>query len=575
MRNFLRDIKISTKISVLVGLSVLSMASVVGIALRQTNTVGQEVEALAKEDITLLERLNNITFHELRQLLHLERAIQFGRRMAQDEAAKDKFEIERKNFLSHGQMITQEIDESRAFVERMAKKYQTTHRREKRILQVDYVLRTIDKEHADYQFLAERALNQLSQGKLADAEPVIQKITEQCKEKEHFRLDKSLESLKLAVKGFAEDSIVRTEDNKQSAVIHMLLVSALILLLSISLGIFVSHRIRKSLRVAVNIAERITAGDRNVEIEAPVKDETGLLLQAMKTMSFSIGQAEESLKQQASELAQSNSALQKEIAERKKAEQELERLNKDLESTVHELNRSNKELQGFAHIIAHDLKAPLRGIATLADWISTDYSGKLDARGKEQIELLKGRTKRMSEFIDGILRYSEIGRVAHDRTELDLNTLITELIVQIAPPQNIEITIENELPIVICERILLMRVFQNLLNNAVRYMDKPQGQVRVGCVEEDSFWRFSVADNGLGIEERHFEKIFQLFQTLSPRDKNESVGIGLTIAKKIVELYEGRIWVESKLGEGSTFFFTLPKQEMGIKNEKRQASIIS
>jgi signal transduction histidine kinase len=116
-------------------------------------------------------------------------------------------------------------------------------------------------------------------------------------------------------------------------------------------------------------------------------------------------------------------------------------------------------------------------------------------------------------------------------------------------------------------------VFQYLLGNAVKYMDKPQGQIKVGCVENDGFWRFRVADNGPGIEEKHFERIFQMFQTLAPRDKVESAGVGLTVAKKIVELYGGRIWVESKLGEGSTFLFTLPKQESRVRDAKLESNI--
>jgi signal transduction histidine kinase len=120
-----------------------------------------------------------------------------------------------------------------------------------------------------------------------------------------------------------------------------------------------------------------------------------------------------------------------------------------------------------------------------------------------------------------------------------------------------------------------MQVFQNLLSNAIKYMDKPQGQIVVGCVEEDGFWKFSVSDNGPGIEEAHYERIFQIFQTLAPRDEVESTGVGLSVVKKIVELYGGKIWVESKLGEGCTFFFTLPKQEieMGLKDAKLEANI--
>jgi signal transduction histidine kinase len=118
-----------------------------------------------------------------------------------------------------------------------------------------------------------------------------------------------------------------------------------------------------------------------------------------------------------------------------------------------------------------------------------------------------------------------------------------------------------------------MQVFQNLLSNAIKYMDKPQGWIKIGCVEQDGFWKFSVADNGPGIEEKHFEKIFKIFQALPTSPDFEGTGIGLTVAKKIVELYDGKIWVESKVGEGSTFFFTLPMQEIGAKDAKLEANI--
>jgi signal transduction histidine kinase len=104
-------------------------------------------------------------------------------------------------------------------------------------------------------------------------------------------------------------------------------------------------------------------------------------------------------------------------------------------------------------------------------------------------------------------------------------------------------------------------------------MDKPKGQVHIGCVEEDGFWKFSVADNGPGIEQRYFEKIFKIFQILNSRDEHESTGIGLAVVKKIVELYGGRVWVQSKVGSGSTFLFTLPKQETGVKDAELQANI--
>jgi len=262
------------------------------------------------------------------------------------------------------------------------------------------------------------------------------------------------------------------------------------------------------------------------------------------------------------------------ITERKEAEKAFEKLNKDLELAVLNLGRSNKELQDFAYVVSHDLKAPLRGIKTLAQWITTDYADKIDENGRGQLNLLLSRADRMHNLIDGILQYSRVGRVQEEKVQVNLNELVAEAIDMIAPPENIVVSIENELPVIECERTRIAQVFQNLLSNAVKFMDKPEGQVRIGCAAEDGWWKFSVTDNGPGIEEKYFEKIFQLFQTLSPRDEVESTGVGLTVAKKIVELYGGKIWVQSKVGQGSTFLFTLPKQQVRIENAELQASIV-
>ncbi|MGB2863168.1 MAG: PAS domain S-box protein [Sedimentisphaerales bacterium] len=249
----------------------------------------------------------------------------------------------------------------------------------------------------------------------------------------------------------------------------------------------------------------------------------------------------------------------RDITERRLAEQELEKLNKDLESAVWELRRANKELQEFAYITAHDLKTPLRGIGTLADWISTDYADKFDEGGKKQVRLLVEKAKQMSALIDDILQYSRLGHTNPEKRQVDLNKVFSEVIAGIDPPENIEITVENELPVLMCEKTQIMQVFQNLLSNAVKYMDKPEGQIKVGCVEQDGFWKFSVADNGPGIDEKYHKKIFKIFQTLSAQDRIDSTGIGLSIVKKIVELNAGIVWVESESGKGSTFFFTVPK----------------
>ncbi|MHC4456833.1 MAG: ATP-binding protein [Planctomycetota bacterium] len=260
-------------------------------------------------------------------------------------------------------------------------------------------------------------------------------------------------------------------------------------------------------------------------------------------------------------------AVARDITERKKAEERQKQLLEKVESI-------NKELKDFAYIVSHDLKAPLRAIRTITDWITSDYADKLNKDGKEQIGLLSGRVDRMHSLIEGVLQYSRVGYVQKEMVQVNLNDLVPDIIDSLAPPENIKITVEDKLPTVECDETRIIQVFQNLLSNAVKYMDKPKGQIKIGCAEENSFWKFSIEDNGPGIDEKHFEKIFQIFQTLSPRDEFESTGIGLTVVKKIIELYGGKIRVESKVGKGTTFFFTLPKQKIGNKkNEKHKANI--
>ncbi len=244
------------------------------------------------------------------------------------------------------------------------------------------------------------------------------------------------------------------------------------------------------------------------------------------------------------------------ISERKQTEEQRERLLRELES-------ANEELKNFGYVVSHDLKAPLRAIGSLANWISTDYADKFDDEGREHMRLLISRVHRMDGLIDGILQYSRVGRVKEVAVAVDLNRLVREVIDLLAPPAGIVISVDASLPTVMAEPTRIQQVFQNLLSNAIKYMDKPEGEIRINCSAEGKQWKFSIADNGPGIDRQHFEKIFQLFQTLAPRDRVESTGVGLALVKKIVEMYGGHVWLESTVGAGSTFFFTLPRTATG------------
>lgn len=190
------------------------------------------------------------------------------------------------------------------------------------------------------------------------------------------------------------------------------------------------------------------------------------------------------------------------------------------------------------------------------------------------MRLLISRVHRMDGLIDGILQYSRVGRVKETIAKIELNQLVREVIDLLDPPENITINIVNPLPTVMAEPTRIQQVFQNLICNAIKYMDKPRGQISIACGAEGKFWKFSITDNGPGIEQQHFDKIFQLFQTLAPRDRVESTGVGLALVKKIVEMYGGRVWLESATStelpekQGSTFFFTLPRMTKAAGSSK-------
>ncbi len=231
-----------------------------------------------------------------------------------------------------------------------------------------------------------------------------------------------------------------------------------------------------------------------------------------------------------------------------------------------EIEATNQELKDFAYVVSHDLKAPLRGIGTLAGWLASDYADKIDEAGQEQLVLLTNRVKRLNSLIDGILAYSRAGRSREGRVPVNIDALARSVAEMLAPPSHIRFAFETPLPSLVVEPTKAHQLFQNLFSNAIKFMDKPQGLIRVRCDRDGNLWHFCVSDNGPGIDEKYFARIFELFETLAPRDEIEGTGVGLALMKKIVELAGGRVWVESKRGEGAAFHFTLPHSE-SLKHE--------
>jgi signal transduction histidine kinase len=242
----------------------------------------------------------------------------------------------------------------------------------------------------------------------------------------------------------------------------------------------------------------------------------------------------------------------RDISERKQAEEQQARLLAELQTT-------NKDLRDFAHLISHDLKAPLRGISSLAGWLVTDHGDRLGDEGGDLATKIGQQVRSMERMLNGILEYSLVGHLEESQQPVAVGDVLPEIFAAFSSTDYVRIETETPLPEVRVEAIRLSQVFQNLIDNAVKHSDKPRCEIRLGCRRDSpDFWLFWVKDNGPGIEERDYEQIFQMFVTLMPRGKLESSGIGLAIVKRIVELHGGKIWLESQVGQGSTFYFTLP-----------------
>jgi light-regulated signal transduction histidine kinase (bacteriophytochrome) len=264
-------------------------------------------------------------------------------------------------------------------------------------------------------------------------------------------------------------------------------------------------------------------------------------------------------------LSTMNAQLTREIAERKQTEEKMRMLNAELENRVKQrttdLEFANRELRHLLKALSHDLKTPLRGISHLAYWLMRDYAGVFDEKGADMAEQLICRVKRLDLLLNRILEYSRINRVIESPQPIHVEPLVNNVIKKIAPPDSIHIRIEHELPVIVGDKMHIQQIFHNLLQNAVECMHNVSGQIAIRYVDDGAFWKFSVKDNGIGIEKKYHEKIFQIFQTLHSWDELGKPGIGLAIVKKIVMLYQGEIWVESTVGKGSEFFFTFPKEE--------------
>ncbi len=236
---------------------------------------------------------------------------------------------------------------------------------------------------------------------------------------------------------------------------------------------------------------------------------------------------------------------------------EQKNLEKQKQELLNSLEKQNEQLNEYAHIVSHDLKSPLRSISALLSWTKEDFEEKLGKESLFNLNLMQDKIEKMDKLISDILNYSSIEDEGMNSDFVDINSIVNDIVNIIFIPAHIKVVAKQKLPIIKADVTRIQQLFQNLIGNAVNYIDKEKGLVEIDYSETFEFYIFSIKDNGVGIPKEYHEKIFKIFSTLG--NYENSSGIGLNIVKKVVELYKGKIWIESEVGIGTTFFFSIKK----------------
>ena len=230
------------------------------------------------------------------------------------------------------------------------------------------------------------------------------------------------------------------------------------------------------------------------------------------------------------------------------------------EQLLKKLEKQNEQLSEYAQVVSHDLKSPLRSIHSLLTWIKEDNDKEFTEQTSQYLYMIESKVEKMDHLIQGILTYSKVDSEDKLDENISINDVVENCIDIIHIPENMKIVIKNKLPVIKADKFRMQQLFQNIISNAVYYIDKPEGLVEVDFIEKNKNYIFSIKDNGPGIAKENQKKIFKIFQSFTQHE--QSTGIGLSIVKRIIDNYNGEIWIESEMTLGTTFFIKLPKTNM-------------
>lgn len=313
-------------------------------------------------------------------------------------------------------------------------------------------------------------------------------------------------------------------------------IGSILLVVVIVMAVIIARSVANPIKELTRVSSIISRGDLSARAKIATRDEVEELAHSFNQMTDSLVEAKNKVEEERAKLEEQKVLLEK----------------------------ANQELDSFVYTASHDLRAPLRGISSFASFLEEDYRDRLDDEGKGYLDEIRKGAHRMDKLIEDLLALSRISRIKNPYEDVDMGELINSINERIKfdiQKNNVDMRIQKDMPTVYCDRIKIGEVLLNLINNAIKFSskgNKENPKVEIGYADEDGYYKFYVKDNGIGIEPKYQSQIFGIFKRLHTAEEYEGTGAGLSIVKRVIDDHGGKIWVESELGKGATFYFTIP-----------------
>jgi len=538
-------VRISSKIILLIALF-LGILMTDGIVSQGILTrMGVELKGVVNRDLVLMQTAGVITRHQLQKAVIFERV----RRIVEELAYQDTTAARKEHLLFYTKLARTSFDElakegalsivnGKVLIDEAVKTARDNKTRVE-LKTVASVLKEIEKAHIHYDALVGEVFNMVDTGKYEISSEDLAQI-----HRDENKLTDELENLMNVVERITQHSLEKSGEYQGTAERVLLLTIILSLLAGLVIALWIIQSINQPLRNLSAAAHDIGSGRLDINLKENTKDEIGEVSRAFNKMARQLDES------------------------KKKLEAQSETLRRNLELTEQQkrdLEKVNRELDRFVQTVSHDIRSPLMGIAWYAEFLKQHSGDKMDPKEKECLEGVCRGVDRANALIKDLLALTRISRVRNPYEYVQIGGLVDDVVASLEykiKQNRVDLHIQPNMPSIICDGIKLREVFLNLMTNAIKFSSgngEVQPRVEVLYRDKVDSYEFIVKDNGIGIEPKHHEEIFAIFKRLDTSEKYEGTGAGLSIVKSVIDDHGGRIWVESELGKGAEFHFTIPK----------------